>query len=62
MTSFVRGSAIGVGVLPPVSTEFEDSSTISSSGGFKLRGTMPGSRAEVRKSSSNTYHDQTKAL
>lgn len=54
-TSFVRGTCgIGVWVPPPVSIEAEESYVTSSSGGCKLRGTMPGSRAEVRKSSTNT--------
>ena len=55
VTSFVLGNCrLGVR-LPPISTDAEVSKRRSSSGGCKLRGTIPGSRAEVRKRSTNTY-------
>lgn len=56
ITSFVRGNCrLGV-CLPPASTE--ESYRISPSGGWELRGIIPGSRAEVRKRSSKTYPNQ----
>lgn len=52
ITSFVRGNC-KLGVL---SFDTELSYRSSSSGGCKLRGTIPGSRDEVRRRSTNTYH------
>lgn len=55
ITSFVLGNCkLGV-CLPPISADAEVSYRNSSSGGCELRGTIPGSRAEVRRRSTNTY-------
>lgn len=55
ITSFVLGNCrLGVR-LPPTSI---DCAVNSSSGGCELRGTMPGSRTEVRKRSPNTYRQK----
>ena len=51
ITSLVRGNCKAGVCLPPVSFDTEVN---SSSGGCKLRGTIPGSRADVSKSSTIT--------
>lgn len=54
ITSFVRGNCrVGV-CLPPISTDADVSYRRSSSGGCELRGTIPGSRADVRRRSTST--------
>lgn len=57
ITSFVRGNwRLGV-CLPPTSIDAEVSYR-NSSGGCELRGTIPGSRDDVRRRSTNTYQNE----
>lgn len=54
ITSFIRGNCRPGVRLPPISDGAEVLYENSSSGGCDARGTIPGSRDEVRKSSSST--------
>lgn len=55
ITSLVRGNwRLGV-CRPPISADADVSYRNSSSGGCELRGTIPGSRDDVRSKSTSTY-------